>query len=70
MAFLLENWDAVGLSEWEEDRRELLDKIKVKTILSHMESARGDHLSDSQKRRKESLTDMVEGRRLAGEYGQ
>lgn len=46
MAFLLENWDAVGLSEWEEDRRELLDKIKVKTILSHMESARGDHLSE------------------------
>ena len=32
MAFLLENWDAVGLSEWEEDRRELLDKIKAKRI--------------------------------------
>lgn len=46
MAFLLENWDVVGLSEWEEDRCELLDKIEVKRILSHMESARGDHLSE------------------------
>lgn len=38
---LLENWDVVGLSEWEEDRSELLDKIEVKRILeSHGVSQR------------------------------
>ena len=38
--------DAMSLSEWEEDQCELLDKTKVKRILSYRESARADHLSE------------------------